>query len=132
MGIVTALYVAAGGALGSVSRYGMAQLALMLFPDRTHLTNWIGTLSVNVLGSFLIAFLTVAIRAALPDKTFLFPLLTVGFCGGFTTFSTFALDGVKLYQGGDVRGAIFYVLLSLILSVLSVFLGFRAAERLFG
>lgn len=124
---MNALYVALGGALGSLARYGITRMALFLPQTWTGITNWLGTLAVNVLGSFLIGCLTVMLRDARPDLAYLSPLLVTGFCGGFTTFSTFALDGSKLWTNGASVLSLVYIILSLTLSFAALFVGFRAA-----
>ncbi len=124
---MNALYVALGGTLGSLARYGITRMALFLPQTWTGTANWLGTLAVNVLGSFLIGCLTVMLRDARPDLAYLSPLLVTGFCGGFTTFSTFALDGSKLWTNGASVLSLVYIILSLTLSFAALFIGFRAA-----
>jgi len=107
------LAVAAGGALGSVARYlvGVASTRAfgLAFP-------W-GTLIVNIAGSFLIGVLVelFALKADLPQEARVF--LTVGLCGGFTTFSTFSLDAWVLVERGQWWQAAAYVAGSVLLSV---------------
>ena len=119
-------YVAIGSAVGGVSRYllgGVIQRALAAsFP--------VGTLLINVTGSALLGFL---LRYAL-DTPSLTPeiraLLGVGFCGGYTTFSTFSYETVALLEDGDWRRAGVYVTLSVVGSLLATFVGFVAAREL--
>jgi fluoride exporter len=119
-------YVAIGSAVGGVSRYllgGVIQRALAAsFPA--------GTLLINVTGSALLGFL---LRYAL-DTPSLTPeiraLLGVGFCGGYTTFSTFSYETVALLEDGDWRRAGVYVTLSVVGSLLATFVGFVAAREL--
>jgi CrcB protein len=107
------LAVAAGGALGSVARYlvgiGSTRAFGFAFP-------W-GTLIVNIAGSFLIGVLIelFALKADLPQEVRVF--LTVGICGGFTTFSTFSLDAYVLMQRGEWGPAAAYILASVVLSI---------------
>jgi CrcB protein len=107
------LAVAAGGALGSVARYlvgiGFGQLLGSKFP-------W-GTLFINISGSFLIgAFAGLfATRWDLPQAMRIF--LTVGICGGYTTFSTFSLDTFTLIERGELAAACAYMIASVVLSV---------------
>ncbi len=124
---MNALYVALGGALGSLARYGITRMTFLLPQSWTGTSNWLGTLTVNVLGSFLIGCLTMGLKDARPDLAYLSPLLVTGFCGGFTTFSTFALDGSKLWTNGASALSLAYIILSLTLSFAALFLGFRAA-----
>ncbi len=107
------LAVAFGGALGSVARYlvgiGSGKLFGMNFP-------W-GTLIINVSGSFLIgAFVGLfAIKWDLSQTARIF--LTVGICGGYTTFSTFSLDAWYLIERGETVASFAYMVASVILSV---------------
>lgn len=88
--------MAAGGAVGSVCRYLLSSVHMASFP-------W-GTLTVNVLGSLLIGLL-----AGLSGRGLLSPelklLLVTGFCGGFTTFSTFANESFGMMKAGEVLTA---------------------------
>jgi len=113
--------VALGGAIGSVGRYlvgiGSTQFFGLGFP-------W-GTLIVNVLGSFLIGVFAelFALRWDLSQAGRVF--LTVGFCGGFTTFSTFSLDAYLLVERGEMWLAAAYMTASVVLSVGALFAGLQ-------
>ena len=115
------LAVAAGGALGSVARYlagiGATKLFGLAFP-------W-GTLLINVSGSFLIgAFVELfALKWDLPQEARVF--LTVGICGGFTTFSTFSLEAWLLMERGEWGYAAAYVAGSVVLSIAALILGLQ-------
>ena len=115
--IMTLLQVAAGGALGAVLRLGvtlgMARVAGPGFP--------LGVLTVNVLGSFLIGVLVVLSFHRGADH--LNPFLVTGVLGGFTTFSTFSLEALTLWERGAAGAAAAYVGLSVILSLAAVALG---------
>lgn len=120
MGWHLLIYVAAGGALGAMSRYaanvGLTRLLGHDFPY--------GTLGVNVLGSLLMGLLVGAVARYLPDgKPELHALLAVGFLGSFTTFSAFSLDAMLLLERGAHGPLLAYVLLSVILSVLALAAG---------
>ena len=118
------LYVAVGSAFGGVSRYvvgaAIQQRFGLAFPA--------GTLLINITGSFLLGFI---LRLAL-GGTQMSPetriLLTTGFCGGFTTFSTFSYDTAALIEGGQYRRAVTYVVLSVVVSVIATFAGFALAQ----
>lgn len=112
------LAIAAGGAIGSVLRHFAGKGALALFGASFPY----GTLFVNVAGSFLMGIATgfFARDGASPEMR---AFVTVGILGGFTTFSTFSLDFVTLYERGDVSMAVLYTALSLILSILAIFAG---------
>jgi fluoride exporter len=119
-------YVAIGSAIGGVSRYllgGLIQrLADTTFPA--------GTLLVNISGSFLLGAI---LRYAVETPTFspeVRALLTVGFCGGYTTFSTFSYESVALLEDGEWTRAGVYVAASVLLSLVGVFLGLALAREL--
>ena len=107
------LAVAVGGALGSVARYlvgiGAGKLFGTDFP-------W-GTLIINITGSFLMGVLAglFATRWNLPQAARIF--LTVGICGGYTTFSTFSLDSFYLIVRGELVASAAYMVGSVVLSV---------------
>src|ERR1700754_1341188 len=107
------LAVAAGGALGSVTRYLVGIASGRLFGTNFP---W-GTLIINVTGSFLIgAFAGLfATKWDLPQAARIF--LTVGICGGYTTFSTFSLDAWYLVEKGQNMASLAYMVFSVILSV---------------
>lgn len=122
------LWVALGGALGSVARFACAGLAArwvgLGFP-------W-GTLFVNVTGSFAIGLLA---SLAAPDGrpwlgTDARAFVIVGVLGGFTTFSSFSLETLTLARNGSVGGAGIYVGASLVLCVTAAWLGFASAALL--
>jgi CrcB protein len=118
-------YVAAGSALGGVARFligGWVQrVAGVSFPA--------GTLVVNVTGSFLLGFLlryALGTASVTPEVR---ALLTAGFCGGYTTFSTFSYDAVTLAEDGSYARLAVYVVASVLLSVAATFLGVVAARE---
>jgi CrcB protein len=116
------LMVALGGALGSVLRYllgGAVNRATHLFPA--------GTFTVNVLGSVLVGLLTGLVMNTQTHPQ-IRPALIVGFCGGFTTFSTFSMETVALVNGGQALTALVYALASLVACVAGAALGFIAGR----
>lgn len=112
------LAVFLGGGIGSVLRYLIARATLTW-----GLPLFWGTLTVNIVGSLLIGFLLgYSSRTGwLSNEQLL--LLTVGFCGGFTTYSTFALEGQQFIKDGQFVHFGGYVLGTFILGILAVFLG---------
>jgi CrcB protein len=113
------LAIALGGALGSVCRHLVGATALRLFGSGFP----VGTMTVNILGSFVMGVLAevFALRWSASETTRL--LLTTGFLGGFTTFSTFSLDVAVLWQRGNAALTVGYALGSVLLSILALFAG---------
>lgn len=114
-------FIALGSALGGVARY----LVALAFTRPTPLP--VATLLVNVTGSLVLGFIAryVALTAAWSPEARAF--LTVGFCGGYTTFSTFSLEVAALLEQGQVWRAMLYGGLSGVLAVAAVFGGFALA-----
>lgn len=110
------LSVAAGGAIGASARYAVNLTALRLFGAGFP----VATLGVNVLGSFLMGLLAVALAER---GGALSPFLLTGVLGGFTTFSAFSLDTLALWERGQAGLAVTYVILSVAASLLAVFAG---------
>lgn len=113
--------VALGGAVGSVARYlagiGAGKLFGLNYP-------W-GTLIINILGSFLIGVFVelFALRWDLPQAARVF--LTVGICGGFTTFSTFSLESYMMIDRGEFGPAAAYIVTSVAVSIVALFGGLQ-------
>ncbi len=104
--------VALGGAVGAMGRYwlsGWLNAGDQKIP--------VGTLSANIIGSFLMGMFFVLIMEKARLSPELRPLIMTGFLGAFTTFSTFSLETLTLFQDGHVIMALFYVLLSVILCI---------------
>jgi fluoride exporter len=116
--------IAAGGALGSVTRFLTVTATTQLFGTRFPL----GTLLVNVVGSFAIGFIVCFMLRKFPVHETLRYFLTTGFLGGFTTFSAFSLDVFDLLQKGEVQFAVFYVLASVGLALIAVLTGYAWAQ----
>lgn len=115
----TLLIIGTGGFLGSISRYGINLLSTKLwgtgFP-------W-GTLAVNIIGSFLIGIvygMAVKHDWLSPDLRL---FLAIGFCGSFTTFSTFSYDIIQLLNSGHFLQTTAYIAGSIILGLMAVFAG---------
>ncbi len=115
------LLVALGGGLGSVCRYAVGrwaetQLWARPFP--------LGTLIVNVVGAFILGLLAVLLLdRASPPRRELYLLLGTGFCGGFTTFSTFKYEALKLLIEGQVALVFSYLMVSVFAGFVAVWCG---------
>jgi len=118
------LWVAIGGALGSVTRFGLGGLIAARFGETFP---W-GTLAINVSGSFLIgifaALTTPEGRMDSSSRALATQLLMIGACGGYTTFSSFSLQTLNLLRDREWLYAGGNVLLSVVLCMVAVWLGF--------
>ena len=125
---MTYLWIGLGSALGGMARYGCSGLAARYigaaFP-------W-GTLIVNVAGSLIIGFL--ATLAVTDGRLLVSPdaraFLMIGVCGGFTTFSAFSIETLDLARDGDWLWAGANVVLSVVLCLLAVWLGYMGATAI--
>ena len=118
--------VAAGGILGSVARW----VAALLIPVVSGFP-W-PTLFVNITGSFIIGFYSTLsgpdgrLFATTRQRQF----VMTGFCGGYTTFSSFSLESVRLLRGGITHAALLYIAVSVVTWLVAVWLGHVLASRL--
>ena len=129
MSFTTCIVVMAGGALGTLARYLVSVLALPVSRDLP----W-GTILINITGSFLIGFvgtLTLS-QGRYPMSENLRLFVMVGFCGGYTTFSSFSLQTLDLIRAGALGRAGINVALSVVLCVAAVALGHVWAAQLNG
>lgn len=116
----TILLVGLGGGAGSIMRYLTSHYVHKFF----HSHYAVGTLAANILGCLLVGVLLALFeRNHLLDSNLRF-LLVTGFCGGFTTFSTFSSESVQLFQAGNWLWALLYILSSILLGLLAVRVGF--------
>jgi fluoride exporter len=121
------LAVAIGGALGSVTRYGVA----LLLPTLPGKFPW-STFIVNFVGSFLIgiAYVLIVQKPILSPELRLW--LMTGFLGGFTTFSSFSLEALQLWQQGQNLQALIYVISSVVCCLIAVALAVTLMQKFFG
>ena len=122
----TYLAIAFGGALGAVSRYW-----LTVSIERFNGTGFpLGTFMVNLLGSFLIGLLYIILAEKLSVADQWRPVIITGFLGAMTTFSTFSLDALLLFQQGHYNTALFYVLSSVMICIFAAYVGMQIARIL--
>lgn len=127
--MIAALFqVALGGALGSVCRFLLIMAANRIVGPGFAA----GTLAVNVLGCFAIGIAFVMLLLRPDGAARLAPLVMAGFLGGFTTFSTFALDAWLMAESGRLWLAGAYVILSVTLSLAALLAGMAAGRGLAG
>lgn len=117
------LFVGLGGFIGSVARYLIGLLAVETasgFPVKTF--------AINLIGSFVLGIVS---ETALRDPAFsraLVLFLQIGFCGGFTTFSTFSSEALKLLTSGRQGTALIYMVASMVLGLAAVYAGWLVAR----
>ncbi len=117
--------IAAGGAVGALARYG---LGLALPHDSA--TFPLSTFLVNVVGGFLIGVVIVVITEWTTAHPLVRPFTVTGFLGGFTTFSTYAVDAEQLLAAGRVATALLYIAGTLAVAVAATWLGILVAHAL--
>lgn len=118
--------VAVGAALGGLSRYYLT----IFIQHRAGADFPVATLVINVTGSLLLGFIwRYALQSNAISEAMRLTLAT-GFCGGYTTFSTFTYETAVLLQDGEFARAGTYVGASVLIALIGVFVGFAAAQRL--
>lgn len=125
-------WIAVGGGVGSVMRYLVAQRVQQWATVAAGPTFPYGTLTVNVLGSLILGFLWFALTNA---STLAPPYragILVGLLGGFTTYSTFALDSVNQLDDGQFGRLATYLLITNVGAILAALVGVRLAQRIYG
>ena len=117
------LLVFIGGGLGSIFRYLLSQIPILNFSKFP-----IPTLISNVIGCFILGLV---LGYAIKNDHLNSPqtlLLSTGFCGGLTTFSTFAYENISMIKSGDINQIFFYTFLSLLLGFIAVFVGLQLSK----
>lgn len=116
--VLNILAIFIGGGLGSISRYGIAILM------KTYSTNFpLATLSVNIIGSLILGFVAALFWKETHLHTTLKLAITIGFCGGLTTFSTFSWETFDMIKNGEMLLAIIYAIISVLVCLLAISLG---------
>ena len=118
------LIVGLGGAVGSMLRYAVQKI----FQVQSAATFPTGTLLVNIAGCFLIGILWSMISRSLTWNEEMKLLLMTGFCGGFTTFSAFTLEGIGLLKENRTVLFVIYLTASIVGGLLATFIGIRIVK----
>ena len=120
------LYAAVGGAIGTIARY----LLTVYVQPRAGADFPLATLIINISGSVLLGFLMRYGLEAATARPEIRVLLTTGFCGGYTTFSTFSYETARLIEDGEWQRGGVYILASVAISLGGTFIGFALARAL--
>ena len=126
-----ALAIALGGALGSVGRYYVIGAAGRWLESLIGTSFPYGTLTVNVVGSFILGALMQGLAVTFDAGEVVQRFLFVGLLGGFTTFSAFSADSIAMLERGEVGRALLYIVLSVVLSVGGFYCGLRLIRGVF-
>ncbi|EJF89361.1 fluoride efflux transporter CrcB [Bartonella tamiae] len=121
------LYVALGGAIGSIGRFWLGLAMAGLSKNLP-----VGTIVINIIGSFIIAFFGALsiVGAKFPMSENLRLFVLVGLCGGFTTFSSFSLQSIELLREGAFIRGILNIFLSVVLCLCATTIGFYCAQKI--
>ena len=117
------LLVGSGSFFGGMARYGIS----LIFKGGGSVFPW-ATFLANVIGCFLIGLICAVFGRQSDMSANVYLFLTTGFCGGFTTFSTFSKESLLLLQSGDYRYFFLYFLGSVLLGLLAVLAGYSAMK----
>ena len=117
--IIKILYIAIGGSIGSILRFLFSNFCKIYFPFFP-----IGTLAVNVLSSFFIGLFVSYLNNKEVSEMIVRYFFIIGLLGSFTTFSAFSIETLELYKQDGLSLSLLYVILSIMLSIFSAYIGF--------
>ncbi|MDG2168704.1 MAG: fluoride efflux transporter CrcB [Opitutales bacterium] len=123
MSLLALFWIGLGGALGSIMRAVLSYSITSDFPWATFVANAAGCLLIGI----VIGHESATADWAHHTRGF----VVIGFCGGFTTFSTFGLQTINQLESGNLAGAFINILLSIVVCLLAVWAGIRAAKLVF-
>ena len=112
------ILVATGGALGAILRYLLTNISKSMFASSIY-----GTISVNILGSFLIGYFITSNAGNNLSENFVKFFLIIGLLGSFTTFSAFSYEVVELINSKKYISSFTYIFISIFICILSAYLG---------
>jgi len=118
--LINIFWVAIGGALGSSLRFVSSSFFNLFFPNLP-----IGTLFVNVLGSFIIGLLINALEMRIASEIFIRYFLIIGVLGSYTTFSAFSYEVIELYNNKKLILSIIYVFVSVFSCIVAAYVGYN-------
>lgn len=124
--MVDYIIVGLGGAVGAVLRHLISLISVkegFVYPIKTFIINVLGCFFIGIITALTLKF------SSINEKYILF--FKTGVCGGFTTFSTFALESEKLLRSSHIRIAILYIVLSLIFGFVSIFCAEALVNKIF-
>ena len=112
------LLISLGGAIGAVLRFSLGNLLKIYFVN-----NFYATVSINIIGSFLIGYLVSLGYAKNLSENFVKYFLVIGLLGSFTTFSTFSYDVVDLFLSKKILHCIIYIFSSVFFCIIAAYIG---------
>ncbi len=113
-------YIALGGALGALSRYGIS----ILLKQQNQLSFPVNTFTINVIGCLAIGYFA-AYTLKTNQNQLLIQFVIIGLLGGFTTFSAFSLESIQLFKNGKTTIALVYIFASNIIGLTATIIGFQ-------
>ena len=126
------LFIALGGALGASARYVSFEFTAKLIRGSSYAHFPFATITVNILGSFLAGILYYFMIKHFDNFDMRYKnFLMLGFLGSFTTFSAFSLDFLRLFEANNYSMAFIYAVSTVVLSIVSVFLGYYITKAVF-